>query len=160
MLARIREKHGLDLERFMAWLSESHVFLPERMPLTREGLAAWFAEDYVKQVHVLVPQIKAAVRDLLSKLGGSVRRPDTNNGGFRVLGFGEVLSDEVFRSRVPSDLRFHLRVLYQDSRGINLRNVVAHGLGLPDLFGRGSGNWVVHTIVLLGGLRVRRESSS
>lgn len=160
MLARIREKHGLDLERFMAWLSESHVFLPERMPLIREGIAAWFAEDYVKQVHVLVPQIEAAVRELLSKLGGSVRRPDTNNGGFRVLGFGEVLSDDVFRSRIPSDLRFHLRVLYQDSRGINLRNVVSHGLALADLFGRGSGNWVVHTIVLLGGLRVRRESSS
>jgi hypothetical protein len=31
------------------------------------------------------------------------------------------------------------------------RNVVAYGLGSPDLFGRGPGNWVVHTMVLLGG---------
>jgi hypothetical protein len=160
ILARIREKHGLDLERFIAWLSESHVFLPERMPLIREGLAAWFAEDYVKEIHVLVPQIEVAIRELLSRIGGSVRRPDTYNGGFRVLGFGEVLSDELFQSKVPRDLRFHLRVLFQDSRGINLRNVVAHGLGSPNLFGRGTGNWVVHTMVLLGGLRVKRDAPS
>jgi hypothetical protein len=157
MLARIREKHRLDLERFMAWLADSPVFVSGQMPLVRDGLAAWFACDYVKSIHVLVPQVEAATRELLSKLNGSVRRPDPNNGGFRVLGFGEVLSDEIFRSKVPSDLRFHLRVLYQDSRGINLRNILAHGLAATDLFGRGVGNWVIHTIVLLGNLRITRE---
>jgi Domain of unknown function (DUF4209) len=160
MLNRVREKHGLDLEQFMAWLAESPVFLPGQIPLVREGLAAWFAGDYVKAIHVLVPQIEAATRELLSKLNGSVRRPDPNNGGFRVLGFGEILSDEIFRSKVPSDFRFHLRVLYQDSRGINLRNILAHGLAAPDLFGRGVGNWVIHTVVLLGNLRITRQAPS
>lgn len=159
ILARVVEKHGLDLERFMAWLAESHVFLPERMPLIREGLAAWFAEDYVKAVHVLVPQIEAATRELLSKIGGSVRRPDPHHGGFRVIGLGDVLSDEIFRRTVPNDIRFHFRVLYADSRGLNLRNIVAHGLAAPELFDRGVGNWVLHSMVLLGNLRVRREGS-
>jgi hypothetical protein len=158
MLARIREKHGLDIERFMAWLAQSPLFSPGQMPLVREGLAAWFAGDYVKEIHVLVPQIEAATRELLAKLNGSVRRPDPNNGGFRVLGFGEVLSDEIFRSKVPSDVRFHLRVLYQDSRGINLRNILAHGLAASDLFGLGAGNWVIHTMVLLGNMRITRHA--
>jgi hypothetical protein len=159
ILAHIVEKHGLDLERFISWLSQSPVFLAERMPLIREGLAAWFAEDFVKEVHVLVPQIEAATRELLSKIGGSVRRPDPHHGGFRAIGLGEVLTDPIFQRTVPPDIRFYLRVLYADSRGINLRNIVAHGLASPELFGRGVGNWVVHSLVLLGNLRMEGESS-
>jgi Domain of unknown function (DUF4209) len=72
--------------------------------------------------------------------------------------FGKVFSDEIFRNKVSSDLRFHLRVLYQDSRGINLRNILAHGLAAPDLFGRGVGNGVIHAVVLLGNLRITRQA--
>ena len=51
----------------MAWVSSAPVSNAERLPLVREGLAAWFAEDYVKAIHVLVPQVEAAVRELLSR---------------------------------------------------------------------------------------------
>jgi Domain of unknown function (DUF4209) len=154
-MSKIREKHGLDLEQFMAWLSDASVFTAERLPLVREGLAAWFAEDYVKAIHVLVPQVEAAVRELLIAIGGSVMRPDRNYGGFMAAGLGDVLHDARFRTHIPTDLRFHLRVLYSDPRGINLRNEVAHGLAAPALFDRGVANWVVHTLVVLGLLRVR-----
>jgi hypothetical protein len=71
------------------------------------------------------------------------------------IGLGDVLHDARFRTHIPTDLRFHLRVLYSDPRGINLRNEVAHGLAAPALFDRGVANWVVHTLVVLGLLRVR-----
>jgi hypothetical protein len=61
------------------------------------------------------------------------------------IGLGDVLHDTRFRAHTPTDLRFHLRVLYSDPRGINLRNEVAHGLAVSELFGRGVANWVVHT---------------
>jgi hypothetical protein len=155
-LRRWREKHGVDLERFMAWLAQSPLFPEPRLKLVRDGLAAWFEEDWVKAIHVLLPQCEAALRDLLAKLGGSVMRPDRHHGGFQQIGLGEVLSDPIFRAKVPEDVRFHLTVLLQDPRGINLRNAFAHGFAAHELFDHGIANWMAHLIILLGGLVSRR----
>ncbi len=40
---------------------------------------------------------------------------------------GVVLTDEHFVIKMPADIRFHLRVLYADHRGFNIRNDLAHG---------------------------------
>lgn len=56
LLTRIREKHYLDIDRFMLWLSACPFFTAGRRPLLREGIAAWFSDDYVKSVpHKLKP---------------------------------------------------------------------------------------------------------
>jgi transcriptional regulator with XRE-family HTH domain len=154
-LRRWREKHGVDLERLMAWLAQSPLFPEPRLKLVRVGLAAWFAEDWIQTIHVLLPQCEAALRDLLAKLGGSVMRPDRHHGGFQAIGLGEVLSDPIFQAKVPEDVRFHLKVLLQDPRGINLRNAFAHGFAAHELFDRGIANWVVHLVVMLGLMRLR-----
>jgi hypothetical protein len=153
-LARFREKHAVDLERLVSWLKLSPLFPEPRLKLVTEGLAAWFAEDWVKAIHVLIPQVEAAVRDLLAKLGGSVMRPDRHHGGFQAIGLGEAVRDEMFRAKVPDAMRFHLQVLLHDPRGINLRNSLAHGFAAPELFDRGLGNWMVHLVLMLGVLRL------
>ena len=154
-LTRFCEKHAVTLERFTAWLAEAPLFPEPSLRLVREGLAAWFARDWVKATHILIPQTEAALRELLAKLGGAVRRPDLHHGGFAVIGLGEVLSHERFRAQVPEDVRFHLKVLLQDARGINLRNEFAHGLAAPELFDRGIANWMVHLVIMLGLIRLQ-----
>jgi plasmid maintenance system antidote protein VapI len=151
-LVRFREKHDVDLERLMGWLEHAPLFPASRLAIVREGLAAWFAEDWIKAIHLLLPQIEAALRDLLGALGGSVMKPDPYHGGFQSIALGEVLCHERFRAAIPEDVRFHLRVLLQDSRGLNLRNEIAHGLAARELFDRGIANWVFHAIVLLGAI--------
>jgi hypothetical protein len=151
-LVRFREKHDVDLERLLGWLGHAPLFPASRLVIVREGLAAWFAEDWIKSIHLLVPQIEAALRDLLGTLGVSVMKPDPHHGGFQSIALGEVLCHERFRTAIPEDVRFHLRVLLQDSRGLNLRNEIAHGIAARELFHRGIANWVIHAIVLLGAI--------
>jgi lysyl-tRNA synthetase class 1 len=67
---------------------------------------------------------------------------------------GAVLSHKSFVAGFPSDFRFHLRALYTDPRGINLRNQVARGVAPHALLRRGLGNWVVHSLLLLGSLHL------
>jgi hypothetical protein len=55
-------------------------------------------------------------------------RHDPKTGGFEVIGMGAVLSHPAFRQGVPKDFQFHLRALYTDPRGVNLRNHLAHGM--------------------------------
>jgi lysyl-tRNA synthetase class 1 len=123
------------------------------MPFIREGLTAWFAGDHVKTVHVLVPQVESGLRDLLGALGGVVTKPD-RHGGSQKISLGEVLMDERF-AQVPDAIRFHMQVLYQDSRGMNVRNELAHGILAFELLGLGLANIVVHSIVLIGCLRLK-----
>jgi transcriptional regulator with XRE-family HTH domain len=159
-LARFREKHAVDLGRLMSWLVPAPLFPDSRLKLVRDGLAAWFAEDWVKAIHVLLPQTEAALRDLLAKFGGTVMRPDPDRGGFQAIGLGAVCGDELFRANVPEDVRFHLKVLMYDPRGINLRNEFAHGMAARELFDRGIANWVVHLVIMLGCIRLQPTAAA
>ena len=156
-LTRAKEKHKFDLEQILAHIRTSPVFASNREALLRVGLAAWFADDPVKAIHVLVPQVEAACRDLLSALGAGVRKPNPQIGGSRVIGLGEVLSHDRFKKGVPKDIRFQLRALYTDPRGINLRNRLAHGLAYEGVLGMGVANWVVHSILLIATLEIKQQ---
>lgn len=154
-LNRAKEKHGIDIEKLIAVLSKSPFFAKDREPLLRAGLKAWLAEDPVTAIHVLVPQLEAALRDLLAASGASVMVHDPNTGGFKAIGMGAILDHDIFRTHLPKDLRFHLRALFCDSRGINLRNHVAHGIAHPEMFSMGLANWVIHAIFLLAALQAQ-----
>jgi hypothetical protein len=153
---RIQAKHGVALDAVVEWLSRSPCFPTERIAFIREGLTAWLAGDHVKTVHVLVPQVESALRDLLGALGGVVTKPD-RYGGSQKISLGEVLADEKF-AQVPEAIRFHMQVLYQDSRGMNVRNELAHGILAFELLGLGLANIVVHSIVLIGAFRLKPAS--
>jgi hypothetical protein len=149
---RIQEKHGAGLDTLLELLSRSPCYPPERLSFIREGLTAWIAGDHVKTVHILVPQVESALRDLLAALGGVVTKPD-RHGGSQKISLGEILADEKF-AQVPESIRFHLQVLYQDSRGMNVRNELAHGILAFELLGLGLANLIVHSIMLIGGFRL------
>jgi hypothetical protein len=149
-----RQRYGLDEEKIINFLNEAPFFAPTREPLLHEGLAAWAAQDAIKAIHVLVPQVEAACRDLLQALGASVRRLDPHAGGFEVIGMGAVVNHQKFRAGVPKDMRFSLRAFYCDPRGINLRNHLAHGMAHIGLFNMSVANWVVHSLLMLGMLRL------
>ncbi len=151
-LQRAREKHTLTAEQIMAHVSACPFFAEERLPLVQRGVEAWLVDDFVTTIHVLVPQIEAALRDCLASLGGSVLRPN-QNGGFYSITLGDVLTASAFKAKFPSDLRFHLRALYTDPRALNLRNHLAHGLMHPSAFHRGNGNLVMHSVLLIAMLR-------
>jgi hypothetical protein len=154
---RVKEKHGLDIEKLLDHVRNSPFFPSYREPLLRGGLAAWFDGDPVKAIHVLVPLVEAACRDLLASAGVSVRRPNPRVNGSRVIGLGDVLASEVFKQGAMKDVGFHLRALYTDPRGINLRNKLAHGLAHEGILGMGVANLVVHSILLIAALNVEHK---
>jgi len=153
-LTKAKEKYQLDVEMMLDFFRKSPFFSKDREPLLREGLLAWLAEDSVKAIHILIPQVECSLRDLLVALGGSAMIPEPNSGGFKVILFGQILNHQVLQAKLSEDIRFHLKSLYSDARGINLRNHVAHGLAHYELLNMGAANWVVHSLLLLGVLRL------
>jgi hypothetical protein len=144
---RAKENWQLDADRLHAWLIQSPLFPLSVHDLLRLGVDAWIAGDTVKAIHILVPQVEAALREWLMLLGESPMVPDRESRGFEVIGMGRILHTESFKKKVDPTLRLHLRALYTDPKGLNLRNRLAHGLASPEMLARGTANWVLHSLL-------------
>jgi hypothetical protein len=81
-LERARSRYAPKPDDIVAALYRSPLFDGERRELIREGVAAYLAEDHVKAVHVLVPQIEHALRMLLTLIGVPVTRDASGNKVF------------------------------------------------------------------------------
>lgn len=130
-LDAVRENYQPTLDSLLGFLDGAPAFTADRVPFLRLGIQAWLDRNWYMAIHVLVPQVEAGLRNVLIALGGSVHTYDQDIRGFQVSGFGKMLDNPVSRAKMPENWRFHLRVLYSDARGINLRNEFAHGCFLP-----------------------------
>jgi len=149
---RTKEKHGADGQALIAYIQTSPFFHSRQQLILREGLSAWENGDPIKAIHLLVPQVEAACRELRAHFGWSVRKPNSYLGGSQVLTFGDILSKEPFNMDGLKDMPFHLKALYTDPRGINLRNKITHGLAHETILGIGVANWVVHSLLMIASL--------
>jgi hypothetical protein len=154
---RIEEKHGLTVDDLVAVIMASPFVGREQEHLIRVGLEAWKAGDAITAIHILVPQVEAAFRGVLAASGVAVRRPNPKVAGSKVIGFGEVLSQEIFKTGALKDIGFHLRALYTDPRALNLRNKLAHGLAHGGTLTLGTATMVVHSLLLVT-LLVKQEA--
>jgi hypothetical protein len=125
------------------------LLIPEaRRPLFEEGFAAYASGDYVKAIHVLIPQVENSLRELLKLLDLPTTRND-DEGGFELKNMNHVLHDEVVRATLDDRLWRFLKVLYTDKRGFNLRNIVVHGIAEPGDFNQANAALVLQSVMLL-----------
>lgn len=98
------------------------------MILLLSSVKAWFDGDFIKVVFVLTPLIKSALREFVRKLGIPVNKKHPIMPGREVpLNIGDMLSKAVVKDALGEDLTFYYRLMFSDSRGRNLRNLLAHG---------------------------------
>jgi hypothetical protein len=123
-----------------------------RVDLFRQGLEAFESGDYVKCIHVLIPQVENSLREILSVLGISTTKTD-EDGGYELKNINDVLHDAIVQASIEEDLWYFLKALYSDKRGMNIRNLVAHGIAPAASFNRGVASLVVQSIVFLAAVR-------
>ena len=147
-LERAKTRWGVDADILFAFLVQSPIFPTHTHAILKQGIVAWFAEDTVKAIHILVPQVESALREILVSMGESVLQPSKEAGGLESIGMGKVLSHKTFKDKFDATARHHLRALYTHPKGINLRNKIAHGIAGEELLGRGIANWVIHSLLV------------
>lgn len=148
-LEHAKTRWNVDADVLFAFLAQSPFFPTHTHAILKQGIVAWFADDTVKAIHLLVPQVEAALREILASMGESVLQPSKEAGGLESIGMGKVLSHETFKDKFDSTARHHLRALYTHPKGINLRNKIAHGIAGEELMGRGIANWVIHSLLVV-----------
>jgi lysyl-tRNA synthetase class 1 len=149
VLNRAIEMHGVTPGHFASWAARTGLF--DDLTLLNEGVSAWFVQDYIKAVHVLVPQVEHGLRGIVSKLGLPVTKPHSTIGGVSVaINMGDILYSKEITEPLGPDLTLYFLTLYADPRGFNLRNNIAHGLMEAERIGYGVATRVIHTLLVLG----------
>lgn len=94
-----------------------------------DGVLRFFDNDDDGALHILVPQLEAAIRAAAARAGVVVIKTPRGGtpGGVRTL--GGILAD--LKGRLPEPWRRYLANSLTDQLGINLRNQLSHGLHGP-----------------------------
>jgi len=142
----------IDPEWVMAMARDSLCFDSESMGLVERGIEAYFADDPIVSVHLLVPQCEAGIRRLADAIGVAPTRPN-RAGGFDRRLLDELLRDEKLVDALPADMAHYLRVLLTDRRGVNLRNLVCHGMVQTAGFHSTWADRVFHVALFLANVR-------
>lgn len=151
----IRRRFSPKVEQLVGFLSLSPLFKDDPETVLKQGLDAYLQQDYMKAIHILVPQIEKTLRRLLPMIGVPSLKPVRDTGIMDAKGLNNILVEQKVREVLSEDIWRYLSVVYVDKRGLNLRNDLAHGLMPEAMFNKGVADRIFHTILVLG---LARES--
>lgn len=139
----------LTVNDFMDFIKASPIFSESRYPIIKRGIQAYYDNDFVVAIHILIPQIEEAIRNLIELAGGVVLKKN-RRGGFQLKTLDEILRDDILKQVLGEDIQLYLRVLFTDPRGWNLRNNVCHGMSEVESFSFQSIERILHVLLILG----------
>ncbi len=158
-LKKLGEVLHPSVDDLLGFLSKSPLFASLHQKLLQDGLAAYEQGDFVKAIHVLIPQVECALRDFLGRLGVPTRKPARNHPGVNeAKNLNDILADQRMRGVLKERLSRYLTLVYVEKRGgLNLRNDVAHGLLDPAAFNQQIADYVFHSLLALSLIRERKK---
>lgn len=130
----------------------SPVFRTEQRPFLLRASRAYVEQDWMAFIHLIVPQIENAIRALVRLRGGSHLKPH-RLGGMVYRPLDDLLRDQKVAEVLGEKVVSYLQVILTDQRGLNLRNEVCHGYGVPEMFGPQVADRLLHVALVLGMLR-------
>ncbi|RWY57209.1 DUF4209 domain-containing protein [Mucilaginibacter gilvus] len=130
----------------------SPVVSPARLKIIEAGLDAYFDQNYLVAIHLLIPQIEEALRNTLEIHGGVILNY-REDGSSYVKTLDSILRDEITVRVLGEHVTNYFRLLLTDQRGWNLRNDVCHGLSEPESFTNMATDRVIHAILCLTNIK-------
>jgi hypothetical protein len=153
---QLREKNAITADTILSVIDESPVYTTERRPLIQEGIQAYLDGDNTKAIHVLIPQIEQALRELLTLIGGTPLKPG-RNATMQLKNLNDILREQPIKDALGENLQTYLLTFLADQRGQNTRNVVCHGLAQPAQMNKGLATQTLHALLALSPIRERKQ---
>ncbi len=150
VLEKVIEKYKV--EDVMSFIKKGPLIQEPRFDIIEKGIGYYYEKNYLVAIHLLVPQVEEAIRNLLEFSGGSVLK-QSKGGGYHLRTFDEVLRDEIIIRTFGENPALYFRILFTDQRGLNIRNDVSHGILDPSDFSKNVSDRIVHSVLCLALLR-------
>lgn len=148
-------KKGLfSTSSIIQYVKDCPFFESDRIAIIEHGLKAYFNGDLVTTIHLLIPQIENAVRNIVEMSNRSTIKPQGNGNGFELKTFDELLRDDAIVQVDDGNLSLYLRVLFTNQRGWNLRNSICHGIAPLSTFNQAAADRVLHALICVASIRL------
>ena len=145
------------IENILSFITKSPSIKTNRISIITRGLEAYFNQDYLVAVHLLIPQLEEAIRNILEIGNIPTLKPNKSGKGFQLRILDEMLRDPIAVQLLTDDFANYLRILLTDNRGWNLRNDICHGIASPDLFNKITADRIIHALLCFGVFRIKSE---
>lgn len=147
-LGKLLTTHYPDAEALCSVILVAPVWHPDRHKILRRAITAYYDDDPIVCVHLLVSEIENAVRSLSASRGGVLQKPN-RLGGFDFKNLGDLLASEEMSLFLGEDLSTYLKIALTDRRGWNLRNNTCHGLVPASSLSAPAARRLLHIVLLL-----------
>lgn len=144
-------------ENILSFITKSPAIKTERIPIITKGLEAYFNQDYLVALHLLIPQLEEAIRNILEIGNIPTLKPNKSGNGFQLRILDDMLRDPIAIQLLTDDFANYLRILLTDNRGWNLRNDICHGIASPQLFNKMTSDRIIHALLCFGVFRINHE---
>ena len=151
---KVIERYNISCDGLLDFIFKSLIFEDTKKNIVRTGISAFLEEEYYSSIHLLIPQIEAAIRSLVELMGEAILRR-SRQGGLQLRTLDDLLREECVENCFGIDSTFYFRVLLTDKRGWNMRNDVCHGISPSSAFNCFMADRVLHVLLCLA--RVRKS---
>ena len=105
-------------------------------------------------IHLLIPQVENAIRNLVELLDESTLEIKKSNNTLQLKTLDTLLREKSLLT-MNENFVYYMRILYTDSRGWNLRNLVCHGLSPLKYFNHTTTDRIFHSLICVGSIRYK-----
>ena len=140
-------------ESIVTHIMASDLIDADRDFIIKQGVTLYLDKDYITACHILIPQIEHAICNLALKLGIQALRMQPSGNGYMVQLMDKLFDIPEMHDFIGEDKIFYLRTLLTEQRGLNLRNLLCHGLINPIYYDVTKADRIIHTLLLIGGLK-------
>ncbi len=125
----LKERKELDQNTLYSYIESRKTFPPRSLPLIKKGIEAYFSEDYISALHILIPQFEGVFLSLSERVGIDIialnRSADVSTRT-KVLSENHLSSKE-FVDKWSEDFCEQIKFILFNSLGHRLRHKIAHG---------------------------------
>lgn len=149
LIETIKEKFTFDKIVALELIKRSAVIEKDRYIIIDKCLDAYFENDYLTFIHLAIPQIEEAFRNLLEFSGGVILKQNPD-GSFNLKTFNDILNNPIVIESLGDDFVNYFRIVFTEQRAWNLRNKVCHGIAKTNDFNYQTADRVFHCLLCLG----------
>lgn len=145
VLMKLFEKYSVTPDILTTELFRSPIVIQENKEILLAAFEAYFEGKYVAFLHIAIPFIESTLRNLVRINGDNIYKPNKSQGYDTIL-LGDILANEKIGKALGEDLLFYTKLIFNDKRGLNLRNTIAHGILPSSMFNKSTANLVLHSL--------------
>ncbi len=129
------------------------IFEEDRYDIIREALQCFMDEKYVLFSHLIIPQLENAICNLVEMSGMSALKISRKGKGYQLKTLDDLLRMQPVIDALTEDGAYYLRLVLTNQLGLNLRNLMCHGIATPQHFGYNAAAWLLHVLFMLSAIR-------